>query len=108
MDVDEPGCPTAAHGRVGDGRWPGPRTLAAAIAERVVRTLRNDCLDHLIPLNEAHLRAVLTEYAASYNAERPHLSLHLEPPVPRAPTGSGAVRAQPVLGGLHHAYRRAA
>jgi hypothetical protein len=74
----------------------------------VVRTLRNDCLDHVIPLNEAHLRAVLAEYVRYCNAERPHRSLHLEPPVPRAPTGSGPVRARPVLGGLHHEYRRAA
>jgi transposase InsO family protein len=81
---------------------------ANAITERVVRTLRNDCLDHLIPLNEAHLRAVLAEYVPYYNTERPHRSLRLEPPLPRAPAGSGLVRAQPVLGGLHHAYRRAA
>jgi hypothetical protein len=81
---------------------------ANAIAERVVRTLRNDCLDHVIPLNEAHLPAVLTEYAAYYNADRPHRSLHLEPPVPRSPTGSRPVRVRSVLGGLHHAYQRAA
>jgi hypothetical protein len=43
---------------------------ANAIAERVVRTLRNDCLDHVIPLNEAHLRAVLAEYVRYCNAER--------------------------------------
>ena len=73
-----------------------------------MRTVRNECLDHLIPLDEAHLRATLEEYVTYYNTERPHRSLHLEPPVPRAPTGSGPVRAQPVLGGLHHVYRRAA
>ena len=77
---------------------------ANAIAEQVVRTLRNDCLDHLIPLNEAHLLAVLAEYVPYYNTERPHRSLLLEPPLPRAPTGSGPVRTQPVLGGLHHVY----
>jgi transposase InsO family protein len=81
---------------------------ANAIAERVVRTLRNDCLDHLIPLNEAHLQAVLAEYVRYYNTERPHRSLHLEPPLPRAPAGSGPVWVRPVLGGLHHVYRRAA
>ncbi len=81
---------------------------ANVTAERVVRTVRNDCLDHVILLNEAHLRAVLAGYARYYNAERPHRSLHLEPPVPRAPTGSGPVRTRPVLGGLHHVYRRAA
>jgi transposase InsO family protein len=81
---------------------------ANAIAERVVRTLRNDCLDHVIPLSEAHLRAVLAEYVRYYNAERPHRSLGLEPPLPPAPTTRGPIRAQPVLGGLHHVYRRAA
>jgi transposase InsO family protein len=81
---------------------------ANAIAERVVRTLRNDCLDHLIPLNERHRRTILAEYAEYYNTERPHRSLGLDPPRPRAwPTG-GPIRARPVLGGLHHAYQRAA
>ena len=81
---------------------------ANAIAERVVRTLRNDCLDHVIPFDEAHLRAVLTEYVAYYNAERPHRTLALQSPLPRAPATSGPVRARPVLGGLHHVYERAA
>jgi transposase InsO family protein len=81
---------------------------ANAIAERVVRTLRNDCLDHVIPFDEAHLRAVLTEYMAYYNAERPHRTLALQAPLPRAPATSGPVRARPVLGGLHHVYERAA
>ena len=81
---------------------------ANAIAERVVRTLRNDCLDHLIPLNEAHLRRALAEYLPYYNTERPHRSLLLEPPLPRAPARSRPVQVRPVLGGLHHVYRRAA
>jgi transposase InsO family protein len=81
---------------------------ANASAERVVRTLRNDCLDHVIPLIEAHLHAVLAEYVRYDNAERPHRSLGLESPLPPAPTTRGPVRAQPVLGGLHHVYRRAA
>src|SRR5467141_3016177 len=54
---------------------------ANAIAERIVRTLRYECFDHLIVVNEAHLRAVVGEYAAYYNAERPHRGLHLEPPL---------------------------
>ena len=57
----------------------------------MVRTLRNECLDHVLILNERHLRAVLQEYAAYYNAERPHRSLDLATPLPtersRAPTG---------------------
>ena len=83
---------------------------ANAVAERVVRTLLNECLDHVLILNERHLRAVLNEYVDYYNAERPHRSLDLAPPLPtartRAPTG--LVHARAVLGGLHHVYERAA
>jgi transposase InsO family protein len=84
---------------------------ANAIAERVVRTPRNECLDHVIGVNEAHLRAVLGEFAAYYNVERPHRSLHLEPPVPahrRAAPLASRIHARPVLGGLHHVYEAAA
>jgi putative transposase len=81
---------------------------ANAVAERVVRTLRNDCLDHLIPLDERHLRTVLTEDVQDYNTERPHRGLGLEPPVPRARPTRGPIRGRPVLGGLHHIYERAA
>ena len=85
-----------------------------AIAERVIRTLRQECLDHVLAFNERHLQRVLQEYAAFYNTERPHRGLGLVPPLPgapalRAPTGPpGRVIARPVLGGLHHAYQRAA
>src|SRR5262249_14074849 len=84
---------------------------ANAIAERVIRTLRQECLDHVVLLNERHLEAILREYVAYYNTDRPHRSLGLTPPLPAArdpcaPTGT--VIARPVLGGLHHAYGRAA
>jgi transposase InsO family protein len=83
---------------------------ANAIAERVVRTLRNEGLDHALILNERHLRRVLDEYVAYYNTERPHRSLALEPPLPasRSPVSTGVISSRPVLGGLHHAYHRAA
>ena len=83
---------------------------ANAIAERVVRTLRNDCLDHVLILNEQHLRAVLAEDVAFFNTKRPHRSLALKPPLPvaRSPVLTGAVRSRPVLGRLHHVYSRAA
>ncbi len=51
-----------------------------AVAERWVATVRRDCLDHLIVLNERHLRSVLHEFVAYYNADRPHRSLGLKPP----------------------------
>ncbi len=81
---------------------------ANAIAERVVGTLRRECLDHLLVLNERHLRAVLGEFVRYYNADRPHRSLALEPPQPAAQPGTGPVHARPILGGLHHVYERAA
>jgi len=81
---------------------------ANAIAERVVRSIRNECLDHLIVLNEAHLRLVLAEFVRYYNLERPHRSLRLTPPVPVPRTRAGPVRSRSVLGGLHHVYERAA
>jgi transposase InsO family protein len=53
---------------------------ANGVAERLVGTLRRECLDHLTILSEARLRAVLSEFACSYNRERPHRSLRLETP----------------------------
>src|SRR5262249_44786750 len=81
---------------------------ANAIAERVVRAFRHEGLDHVIPPHERHLRSILAEYVAYYNAERPHRSLGLEPPVSRARLTHGSICARPVLGGLHHVYQRAA
>jgi putative transposase len=81
---------------------------ANAIAERVVGTFRRECLDHLIVLNERHLRTVLRAFVAYYNADRPHRSLALKPPQPVAQAGTGPVRSRPILGGLHHVYERAA
>src|SRR5262249_32894548 len=57
---------------------------ANAIAERVIRTLRQECLDRVLILNAAHLQAVLQEFVGYYNTERPHRSLTLMPPRPSA------------------------
>jgi transposase InsO family protein len=81
---------------------------ASAVAERLVGTLGRECLDHVIVLNEAHLRAVLTEFGRFYNHERPHRTLSLEPPTPIVRARAGPIRSRPVLGGLHHAYERVA
>jgi putative transposase len=81
---------------------------ANAIAERLVGSLRRECLDHLVVVNERHLRSILAEFARFYNRERPHRTLRLETPVPVVRATIGSVRARPVLGGLHHAYERAA
>jgi transposase InsO family protein len=81
---------------------------ANAVAERVIGTLRRECLDHLLVLDERHLRAVLTEFAAFSNGARPHRTLGLETPLPAVRPTAGPIRARPVLGGLHHTYERAA
>ncbi len=82
---------------------------ANAIAERVVGTLRRECVDHIIPLSERHLRRVLLEYAAYDNATRPHRTLELETPEgPRSVQRHGQVVSIPVLGGIHHRYEREA
>jgi transposase InsO family protein len=81
---------------------------ANAVAERAIGTLRRECLDHILPLNEAHLRTILAGFADYYNSERPHRTLRLETPRPASRSPTGAVLVRPVLGGLHHAYARAA
>ena len=81
---------------------------ANAIAERLVGTLRRECLDHVITLGEGHLRRLMREYVAYYNATPPHLALNGVPPNgPRTlakPSGRRHLEARPVLGGLHHEY----
>ena len=89
-------------------RTPFRSPLANAVGERVVRSFRAECLDHIIVINERHLRAVLAEFVRYYNHERPHRTLALETPVPRSAIHAGRVVPRPILGGLHHAYSRAA
>jgi hypothetical protein len=81
---------------------------ANAIAERLVRSLRQECLDHILPLCERHVRAVLAEFVTYYNQDRPHRSLTLETPAPSPRQPAGKVVSRPVLNGLHHFYERAA
>ena len=84
---------------------------ANAVAERVIGTLRRECLDHVIPLDEHHLERILAEYVAYYNGDRPHRTLRLQTPQPGDRPRAGPpqeVRARPVLGGLHHVYESAA
>jgi transposase InsO family protein len=84
-----------------------------AICERFLGSVRRECLDHMLIVGERHLARVLTEYVGYFNVERPHQGIEQRVPddVRRPGTlsrGSGAVQARPVLGGLHHAYGRAA
>ena len=94
---------------VTDIRTPVRAPNANAVAERFVRTLRQECLDHVIVVNERHLLEVLSEFTDYYNSHRPHRRLDLEPPLPtEVGNRDGRVESRSVLGGLHHAYARAA
>ena len=73
-----------------------------------MRSIRAECLDHLIVINERNLMAVLQEFVDYYNRDRPHRSLALASPVPSNPSRDGPVTSRSVLGGLHHVYGRIA
>ena len=78
--------------------------------ERVIGSIRRDCLDHVIVLDERHLRRILREYLNYYHTCRTHLSLNKDPPETRLvePPGMGDIVAFPHVGGLHHRYGRMA
>ena len=90
-------------------RRPGPRTTTHRALQRHRRPLRL-CTDHVIVTGAAHLRRVLREYVAYYNADRTHLGLDKDAPAPRPvlPPGRGQVIALSRVGGLHHRYDRRA
>jgi len=76
--------------------------------ERVIGSIRRECLDHVIIFGEAHLRRVLAAYAAYYNGIRTHLALAKDAPVSRPVQSVGRIVVIPVLSGLHHHYVRIA
>jgi putative transposase len=90
---------------------------ANAFYERLIGTIRRECLDFVIPLNQRHLRAVLHEWVTHYNRGRPHASLG--PGIPDGPLDNDAIghacghripdnyriATTPILDGLHHEYR---
>ena len=98
-------------------RSPVASPKANAICERVIGTIRKECLDWLIPVSEGHLRSILKSWVTHYNSGRPHSALG--PGVPDPPgkhrviptpetrhhlAADALVLAKPVLGGLHHEY----
>jgi len=79
-------------------------------AERVIGSIRRECLDHVIVINERHLRVCCAGTLRNYNTTRPHQSLHDDSPHRRdvqTPAG-GRIVAIPQVGGLHHRHQRAA
>lgn len=75
-------------------------------AERLIGSIRRECLDHMIVFGERHLRQILRSYAEYYNRARTHLSLAKDAPMHRAVQDVGRIAPMPVLGGLHHHYVR--
>jgi transposase InsO family protein len=75
-------------------------------AERLIGSIRRECVDHIIVLGERHLRHVLLSYMQYYNEVRTHLSLNKDAPAPRSIQRAGYILCRPILGGLHHQYVR--
>ena len=79
------------------------------VAERWVESCRHDLLDHVIPVNERHLKRLLSDFVRYYHEDRTHLGLMKQTPSQRiSATNRGRVTARPRVGGLHHRYDRAA
>jgi putative transposase len=80
------------------------------LVERLIGSIRRECLDHVLVLHERHLRRLMRAYVAYYNGSRPHQALANNSPVPRQvePPSHGPIRAVPEVGGLHHRYQRVA
>jgi putative transposase len=80
------------------------------IAERSIGSIRRECLDRVIVINERHLRRLMVEYFDYYHRSRTHRSLGQDAPIERAiePPERGKVVEFPIVGGLHHLYRRQA
>jgi len=77
-----------------------------AYAERLIGSIRRDCLDHVVVFGESHFRNLLRSYQRYYNEARTHLSLCKDAPQPRAVQARGRILVTPILGGLHHQYGR--
>jgi transposase InsO family protein len=77
-----------------------------AYAERLIGSIRRDCLDHVVVVGEQHLRHLLQAYQQYYNKVRTHLSVYKDAPVTRAVQPVGRILPRPILGELHHQYVR--
>jgi len=84
--------------------------LSGQTVARVIGSLRRECTDHVIVMSASHLRRMLREYVAYYNADRTDLALDKDSPATRPvlPPGRGQVIARPRVGGLHRRYDRRA
>jgi len=74
--------------------------------ERLIGSIRRECMDHTVVFGEAHLRRILRSYAYYYNELRTHLALSKDAPFARTVQRVGQITALPLLGGLHHQFVR--
>jgi transposase InsO family protein len=94
-------------------RTPYRSPKANSFAERLVGTLRRECLDHFIPFGQSHLRSILAEFIEYYNRFRPHQGINQQIPIqfgslPDPPSLTQPIGCKPILNGLHHRYYREA
>jgi hypothetical protein len=94
--------PRGSAGRPGTGSFIPDN----AYAERLIGSIRRECLDRVVVTGEAHLRRILRHYADYYNRARTHRSLAKDCPLSRPVQKAGVLKSKPVLGGLHHVYAR--
>ena len=108
-----PGCLLRQHIRSSGSISGHPRSPDVStspwqngFAERLIGSIRRECLDHVVVFGEHHLRHVLTCYMDYYNAVRTYLSLGKDTPHRRPVQLAGRIQARPIIGGLHHQYVR--
>jgi transposase InsO family protein len=90
-------------------RTPIKAPRANAICERLLGSVRRECLDHLLVVSEAHLRRVLNEYVQYFTRSRPHQGINQQiPATEQRSGGTGRIRCRDVLGGIIHDYYRQA
>ena len=89
-----------------DGSQRSNRRVPAELLGGLHGSIRRECVDHFIILDEAHLRRILRTYARYYNDIRTHRSLDKDAPVSRPVQRIGSINSHAILGGLHHHYVR--
>ena len=77
-----------------------------AYVERLIGSVRRECIDHVIILGEAHLRRIMSRYASYYNQARTHRALGKDAPISRPVQPFGRIITEPMIAGLHHRYAR--
>ena len=80
--------------------------MAKGYAERLIGSIRRECVDHVVVLWERHLGHLLLSYMKNYNETHTHLLLNKDAPISRAVEAVGHILCPPILGGLHLHYSR--